>query len=162
MDVQSLPPILGVGVEKRRRAQWIPSLTQGCGIEYGLDDNGRTVSLGREDRNGGRRERHGDAMGQYKSLTVTPGGGGAGGREHRRKIADAEWHFTGGPVDGLKLIGFGMGSAGALPARTMTFPVINGERRTFTRGKRCGAAAGAPCRSSVCSLILAIDSLLFV
>ena len=52
------------------------------------------------------------------------------------KLADAELHFTGGPLDGLTLVGFavwaGRGDAGrsvTLPARQYT---VNGERRRFT------------------------------
>ena len=53
------------------------------------------------------------------------------------KLADAELHFTEGPLDGLKLIGFAIwerrGSPGA--ARNVTFPArqysVNGERRSF-------------------------------
>ena len=52
------------------------------------------------------------------------------------KLADAEVHFTEGPLEGLKLIGFSIwerrGSAGG---RNVTFPArsysINGERRNF-------------------------------
>ena len=53
------------------------------------------------------------------------------------KLADAELHFTEGPLDGLKLIGFAIwerrGSSGG--ARNVTFPArqysVNGERRSF-------------------------------
>src|SRR5438552_13174886 len=52
------------------------------------------------------------------------------------KVADAELHFTDGPLDGLKLIGFSIwerrGGAGGhnvtFPARTYS---VNGERRSF-------------------------------
>ena len=52
------------------------------------------------------------------------------------KVADAEVHFTDGPLEGLKLIGFSIwerrGNAGG---RNVTFPArsysMNGERRTF-------------------------------
>ena len=52
------------------------------------------------------------------------------------KIADAELHFTDGPLEGLKLIGFSIwerrGSAGG---HNVTFPArqysMNGERRSF-------------------------------
>ena len=51
------------------------------------------------------------------------------------KLADAELHFTDGPLDGLKLIGFASGSAGAARGRNVTFPArqysVNGERRSF-------------------------------
>lgn len=50
------------------------------------------------------------------------------------KLADAELHFTDGPIDGLKLIGFGIwerrggGRNVTFPARSYT---VNGERRSF-------------------------------
>lgn len=52
------------------------------------------------------------------------------------KVADAELHFTEGPLEGLKLIGFAIwerrGSAGG---HNVTFPArqysVNGERRSF-------------------------------
>jgi hypothetical protein len=51
------------------------------------------------------------------------------------KLADAELHFTDGPLDGLKLIGFAIWERGGRPGRTVTFPArqysVNGERRTF-------------------------------
>ena len=51
------------------------------------------------------------------------------------KLADAELHFTDGPLAGLKLIGFGVWERGdhvrrvTLPARQYS---INGERRSFS------------------------------
>jgi hypothetical protein len=52
------------------------------------------------------------------------------------KLADAELHFTGGPLDGLKLIGFGIWERRGASGRSVTFPArqytVNGERRTFT------------------------------
>jgi hypothetical protein len=52
------------------------------------------------------------------------------------KLAEAELHFSGGPLDGLKLVGFSVwerrGSGGG---RSVTFPSrsysMNGERRNF-------------------------------
>jgi hypothetical protein len=50
------------------------------------------------------------------------------------KLADAELHFSGGPLDGLKLIGFAVWERGN-GGRTVTFPArqysVNGERRSF-------------------------------
>src|ERR1043166_6215116 len=50
------------------------------------------------------------------------------------KLADAELHFSGGPLDGLKLIGFGIWERRA-GGRNVTFPArqytVNGERRSF-------------------------------
>ena len=52
------------------------------------------------------------------------------------RLADAELHFTGGPLEGLKLIGFGIWERRAGSGRNVTFPArqysVNGERRTFT------------------------------
>jgi len=51
------------------------------------------------------------------------------------KLADAELHFTGGPLDGLKLIGFGIWERRTGGGRNVTFPArqyaVNGERRAF-------------------------------
>ena len=51
------------------------------------------------------------------------------------KLADAELHFTEGPLEGLKLIGFGIWERKSGPARLVTFPArqysVNGERRSF-------------------------------
>jgi hypothetical protein len=50
------------------------------------------------------------------------------------KLADAELHFSGGPLDGLKLMGFAVWERRA-GGRNVTFPsrqfVVNGERRSF-------------------------------
>jgi len=51
------------------------------------------------------------------------------------KLADAELHFTEGPLDGLKLIGFSVWERRGGIGRNVTFPArsysINGERRSF-------------------------------
>ena len=51
------------------------------------------------------------------------------------KLADAELHFTAGPLEGLKLIGFGIWERKAGNGRNVTFPArqysVNGERRSF-------------------------------
>lgn len=50
------------------------------------------------------------------------------------KLADAEVHFSGGPLDGLKLLGFAVWERKG-GGRSVTFPArqysINGERRSF-------------------------------
>jgi hypothetical protein len=50
------------------------------------------------------------------------------------KLADAELHFSGGPLDGLKLLGFAVWERRA-GGRNVTFPArqytVNGERRSF-------------------------------
>lgn len=51
------------------------------------------------------------------------------------KVADAELHFTDGPLAGLKLIGFAIWERRAGTGRNVTFPArqyaVNGERRSF-------------------------------
>ena len=51
------------------------------------------------------------------------------------KLADAELHFTSGPLEGLKLIGFGIWERKSGTGRNVTFPArqysVNGERRSF-------------------------------
>jgi hypothetical protein len=52
------------------------------------------------------------------------------------KLADAEIHFTDGPLDGLKLIGFAVWERrGGSKGRNVTFPArqytVNGERRSY-------------------------------
>lgn len=58
------------------------------------------------------------------------------GQPPRAKLADVELHFTGGELDGLKLIGFaiwqrrdGKGVNVTFPARQFT---VSGDRRTFS------------------------------
>ena len=54
------------------------------------------------------------------------------------KLADAELHFSEGPLEGLKLIGFSVWerSRGGGGGRNVTFPArtysVNGERRSFS------------------------------
>jgi hypothetical protein len=51
------------------------------------------------------------------------------------KLADAELHFSGGPLDGLKLVGFAVWER-KNGGRNVTFPArqysVNGERRSFS------------------------------
>jgi hypothetical protein len=51
------------------------------------------------------------------------------------KLADAELHFLQGPLEGLKLIGFGVWERKSGNGRNVTFPArqysVNGERRSF-------------------------------
>ena len=52
------------------------------------------------------------------------------------RLADAELHFTNGPLAGLKLIRFGIWDRRGGSGRNVTFPArqysVNGEKRTFT------------------------------
>src|SRR5437660_1692267 len=65
------------------------------------------------------------------TITITPNdkGNPAG------KLADAELHFTEGPLAGLKLIGFSVWERRGGAGRNVTFPArsysVNGERRSF-------------------------------
>jgi hypothetical protein len=51
------------------------------------------------------------------------------------KLADAELHFTHGPLAGLKLIGFSVWERRSGTGKNVTFPArqysVNGERRSF-------------------------------
>ena len=51
------------------------------------------------------------------------------------KLADAELHFTEGPLEGLKLIGFSVWEKRGGGGRNVTFPArsysVNGERRSY-------------------------------
>jgi hypothetical protein len=51
------------------------------------------------------------------------------------KLADAELHFSDGPLAGLKLIGFAVWERKTGTGRNVTFPArqysVNGERRSF-------------------------------
>jgi len=52
------------------------------------------------------------------------------------KLADAELHFSDGPLEGLKLIGFAVWERKTGAGRNVTFPArtysVNGERRSFS------------------------------
>jgi hypothetical protein len=51
------------------------------------------------------------------------------------KLAEAELHFSSGPLEGLKLIGFSVWERKSGNGRNVTFPArqysVNGERRSF-------------------------------
>jgi hypothetical protein len=61
------------------------------------------------------------------------------------KLADAELHFSGGPLDGLKLVGFAVWERKS-GGRNVTFPArqysVNGERRSFALLRPTADAAG--------------------
>jgi len=61
------------------------------------------------------------------------------------KLADAELHFSGGPLDGLKLVGFAVWERKA-GGRNVTFPArqytVNGERRSFALLRPLGDSTG--------------------
>lgn len=61
------------------------------------------------------------------------------------KLADAELHFTEGPLEGLKLIGFAVWERRSGNGRNVTFPArqysVNGERRSFALLRPIGDVA---------------------
>jgi hypothetical protein len=61
------------------------------------------------------------------------------------KLADAELHFTEGPLEGLKLIGFAVWERKTGNGRNVTFPArqysVNGERRSFALLRAVGDAS---------------------
>lgn len=70
------------------------------------------------------------------------------------KLADAELHFHGGPLDGLKLLGFAIWERRSGPGRNVTFPSrtysVNGEHRSFSLLRPVGDnAAQNPARDTV-------------
>jgi hypothetical protein len=82
-----------------------------------------------------RPERMANDARQAKELTmtvrITPNGKG----NPPGKLADAELHFSDGPLGGLKLIGFSVWERRDGNGRNVTFPArsyaVNGERRSF-------------------------------
>ena len=62
------------------------------------------------------------------------------------KLADAELHFTEGPLEGLKLIGFTVWEGRTPSKLNVTFPArqysVNGERRSFSLLARSVGAVG--------------------
>jgi hypothetical protein len=71
------------------------------------------------------------------------------------RLADAELHFTGGPLEGLKLIGFGIWERRGGSGRNVTLPArqysVNGEKRSFTLLR---PIAGAGAQERIRNLIL--------
>jgi hypothetical protein len=63
------------------------------------------------------------------------------------KLADAEIHFTEGPLEGLKLIGFAVWERRSGGGRSVTFPArqysVNGERRSFALLRPSGGESSA-------------------
>jgi hypothetical protein len=64
------------------------------------------------------------------TVKILPGNGNPPG-----KLAEAELHFTSGPLEGCKLIGFAIWERKSGGGRNVTFPArqysVNGERRSF-------------------------------
>lgn len=63
------------------------------------------------------------------------------------KLADAELHFTSGPLEGMKLIGFAIWERKTGSGRNVTFPArqysVNGERRSFALLRPTGDIAAS-------------------
>lgn len=61
------------------------------------------------------------------------------------KLADAELHFTDGPLAGLRLLGFAIWERRTGTGRNVTFPArtysVNGERRSFSLLRPTGEAS---------------------
>lgn len=74
---------------------------------------------------------HDLAGGKTMTVKITPNEKG----NPPGKLADAELHFTNGPLEGLKLIGFAIWERRNAKGRNVTFPArqysVNGERRSF-------------------------------
>jgi hypothetical protein len=72
------------------------------------------------------------------------------------KLADAELHFSDGPLNGLKLIGFTVWERRGGGGRNVTFPArsyaVNGERRSFALLR---PTADATAQNALRDLILA-------
>lgn len=72
------------------------------------------------------------------------------------KLADAELHFTDGPLKGLRLLGFAVWERRTGVGRTVTFPArsysVNGERRSFSLLR---PAADANAQDQLRDLVLA-------
>ncbi len=70
------------------------------------------------------------------------------------KLADAELHFSGGPLDGLKLVGFAIWERKS-GGRNLTVPArqysMNGERRSFALLR---PIADATCQDRLKDLVL--------
>src|SRR5688500_13526101 len=75
------------------------------------------------------------------------------------KLADAELHFTEGPLEGLKLIGFAIWERRTGGGRNVTFPArqyaVNGERRSFALLR---PMADASAQERVRDLVLQADA----
>ena len=65
------------------------------------------------------------------------------------KLADAELHFSSGPLDGLKLVGFAVWERRTGTGRNVTFPArtysVNGERRSFALLRPMSDATSQDC-----------------
>ena len=66
-----------------------------------------------------------------QTVTITPNDAG----NPPGKLADAELHFAGGPLKGMRLIGFAIWERTGSGGRNVTFPArqysVNGERRSY-------------------------------
>ena len=72
------------------------------------------------------------------------------------KLADAELHFTDGPLEGLKLIGFasGSGKTGGRPQRHVPGAQYCGQRRAPQSSRCCGPSTDSTAQNRMRDLIL--------
>jgi len=73
------------------------------------------------------------------------------------KLADAELHFTEGPLAGLRLVGFAVWE-GKRGGRNVTFPArtysVNGERRSFALLRPQDSQSGVDAHDALAAQIL--------
>lgn len=74
------------------------------------------------------------------------------------KVAEAEIHFTGGIIDGLKLIGFAIWTRRTGSGHNVTFPArqysVNGERRSFALLRPANPDAGLTAQDRIRNLVI--------
>ncbi|MFH1267911.1 MAG: hypothetical protein ABIK89_19510 [Planctomycetota bacterium] len=104
-------------------------------LEHGLDAirgyHPELTGVSDDDIWGAFWKLHDLAGGKTMTVKITPNDKG----NPPGKLADAELHFSEGPLDGLKLIGFAVWERRSGAGRNVTFPArqysVNGERRSF-------------------------------
>src|SRR5258707_1294677 len=106
--------------------QWLRALE--CrGLRY---DSSAAPLVVKEPRNAGPRTRRRRRRSTTMTIKIPPNDKGT----PPGKLAEAEVHFTDGPLAGLKLIGFSVWERRGGAGRNVTFPArsyaVNGERRS--------------------------------
>jgi hypothetical protein len=119
---------------KRRRAKSRPDDPWWSSLRQSAAASTRGGQVGRHEPPASLQERH------TVTVKIVPNDKG----NPPGKLADAELHFTSGPLEGLKLIGFGIWERKAGNGRNVTFPArqysVNGERRSFALLRPVGDA----------------------
>src|SRR6266511_866763 len=107
--------------------QWLRAL-ESRGLRY--DPSAAPLGV-KEPRNAGSKKRRRRRRSTTMTIKITPNDKG----KPAGKLADAEVHFTDGPLAGLKLIGFSLWERRGGAGRNVTFPArnysVNGERRSY-------------------------------